>query len=141
MKTLLLLLLPLFSATPSTPLLLLDTTMRKPAKPAAEFSSVQYLQHHFPVYAEDVPDLVQAADKVVKEMEKEPSCHRIDTVATAHSLFLLVKDCNPVQNISVMLLTKIEETGTTYGYNLVAKEENRRKAQQKVLDFATYMAQ
>jgi hypothetical protein len=140
MKTLLLLLLPIFLAKPSTPLLLLDTTLRKPAQPAMDFSSVQYLQHQFPVYAADVQALVQAADKVVKEMEGEPTCHRIDTVATAHSTFLLVKDCTPLQSISVMLLTKIEETGTTYGYNLVVREENRRKAQQKVLDFATYIA-
>jgi hypothetical protein len=141
MKTLLLLVLLLLSGKPSTSLLLLDTTLRKPAQPATGFTPGQYLQHHFPVYTAEVQELVEAADKVVKEIERDLFCHDIDTIATAHSMFLLVKDCKPVQNVSVMLLTKIEETGITYGYNLIAREENRRKAQQKVLDFATYMAQ
>lgn len=140
MKLLLLLLLLFASGKPTDPLLLLDTTLRKPAQPATEFSSVQYLQHHFPVYAAELQELIQAADKAVKEIASETSCYRIDTVATAHSMFLITKDCDPYQNISVMLLTRIDETGTTYGYNLVSKEENRRRAQQKVLDFAAYLA-
>ncbi len=140
MKTLVLLLLLCATGKPSTSLLLLDTTLRKPAQPATEFSANQYLKHHFPVYAAEVEALSNAADELVKKMEREPDCHRIDTVATAHSTLLLLKDCNPLQTFSVMLLTRIEETGVTYGYNLIHQEENRRRAQQRLLDFAAYMA-
>lgn len=122
-----------FAGHSSTPLLLLDTALREPAQRAAEFSSVQYLQHHFPVYAAELPELIVAADKVVKEMDKEPLCHRIDTVATAHSMFLLLKDCNPTQSISVVLLTKIEETGTTIKQHPFTATSNLCSLQQKGL--------
>lgn len=131
----------LFSYKPDPSLLVLDKDLKKPVQAVTGFTTAQYLQHCFPVYASEAEAIVAAADKVVKLMEKETVCHRIDTVATAHTMFLLMRNCDENPNYSVVMITNLKESQTSYGFTIVRKEENRRKAQQKLLDVATYLAQ
>jgi hypothetical protein len=131
----------LLSSPSAPPLLVLDINMKKPVHHATEFTSEQYLQRSFPVYANEAGAIIDAADQVVKLMDQEPLCHHVDTVATAHTRFLLTKSCEGGQNYSVMMLTTVDESQITFGVTLVKNETSRRKAQQKVLDMATYLAQ
>lgn len=130
----------LFSYKPDPSLLVLDKSLNKPVQAATGFTTAQYLQHCFPVYASEAEAIVAATDKIVKLMEKEPVCYHVDTVATAHTMFLLMKDCDGNPNYSVVMITNLEESQTSYGFTIVRKEESRRKAQQKLLDVATYLA-
>jgi hypothetical protein len=141
MKTSFVLACLLFFLQPDPPLLVLDKNLKKPIHSATAFTTAQYLQHCFPIYASEAEAIVAATDKVVKLIEKELVCHRMDTVATAHTLFLVKQDCAPNPTYSVTVITTIEESHTSYGFKIVREEENRRKAQQKLLDFATYLAQ
>lgn len=120
-------------------LLILDKNLKKPIQSATSFTPEQYMQSCFPVYEKDVEAIIQAADMVVKRMENV-SCHAVDTITAAHTRLLLISDCETIQTFSIVLITDITEGNTAFGYTLVAKEENRRKAQQKLLDFATYLA-
>lgn len=141
MKILLALAFLLFSHKPDPSLLVLDKNLKKPVHTAIGFTTAQYLQHCFPVYASEAEALTEAIDKVVKLMEKGPVCYRIDTVATKHTMFLLMQDCGERPNYSVVMITNLEESQTSYGFTIVRNEESRRKAQQKLLDVATYLAQ
>jgi hypothetical protein len=133
----------LISGRPATSLLLLDINLKKPVQQVTGFTMTQYLQQRFPIYASEVEAIIDATDKVVKQMDREPHCNQMDTVATAHSMFLLTKSCEGGQNftVTVVLVTKVEESQTSFGFKLVKNEMNKRKAQQKLLDFATYLAQ
>ena len=141
MKMILLLASLLIWDKPTAPLLLVDTELKKPAKQVDTFTTEQYLQRGFPVYASDVDALIDAADKVVRQIETAPECYRIDTIPTAHSVFYLVRDCDQGRHITVSLVTTVEESGTSYGFTIVKREMDRRKAQQKLLDFAMYLNQ
>jgi hypothetical protein len=130
----------LLYATPDPSLLVLDKQLKKPIHATSEFTTTHYLQQFFPVYEAEVEALLQATDIAVKRMEKTV-CYSVDTIATPHTTILVKTECDNVRKISVTVITRIEETNTAFGYNLVEKEENKRKAQQKLLHFATYLDQ
>lgn len=141
MKCLLALACLLYAYKPDPSLLVLDKDLKKPVHTANRFTATQYLQHCFPVYAAETSDIIAATDNVVKKLDDEPACHRMDTITAAHTTFLLIQDCDPTPAVSVILMTTVEESQTTFGFTVVSKEENRRKAQQKLLDFAAYLDQ
>jgi hypothetical protein len=141
MKILFALVCLLFSFQPDPSLLVLDKNLKKPVLSATGFTTAQYLQHCFPVYAAEAEAIIAAIDNVVKKMDKEPVCYSVDTITTGHTVFILTQDCEPVPNYSITITTTVEESQTSYGFSIVKNEENRRKAQQKLLHFATYLAQ
>lgn len=121
-------------------LLVLDKALQKPVAATNIFTPAEYQQHYFPVYASEAAAIIEAADTVVKRMERVPACFQTDTVTAGHTTFLLLQDCGMGPNYSVILITSLEESGTSFGFAIVNEEANRRKAQQKLLDFATYLA-
>ena len=126
---------------PDPSFFVLDKSLKKPVQSASDFTTADYKQHSFPVYASETAAIIAATDKVVKLMDKDPVCYQFDTVTTGHTTFLLMQDCGVKHNYSVMMITNIEEHQTTFGFALVKNEDSKRKAQQKLLDFATYLAQ
>jgi hypothetical protein len=131
----------LFSYKPNPSLLVLDKSLKKPVQAATDFTTAHYQQHRFPVYASEAEAVIAATDKVVRLMEREAVCYRVDTITSGHTSFLLMQDCDIAPNFTVMMITNIEESQTSFGFALVRNEENKRKVQQKLLDFATYLAQ
>ena len=131
----------LLFSTPDPSFLVLDKSLKKPVHTASEFSTAQYKEHRFPVYAAEKAAIIAATDKLVKLMDREPVCYQFDTVVAGHTSFLLIQDCGSSHTFSVMMITQVEESQTAFGFGLVRDENNKRKAQQKLLDFATYLAQ
>lgn len=140
MKPLIVLACLLLSFQPDPSLLVLDKDLRKPVHESAGFSTAQYQQHCFPVYAAEREVIIEATDKLVRLMERGPGCFQADTVTAGHTMFLLREDCEIIPSFSVLMITTIEESQTSFGFTLVKEEVNRRRAQQKLLDFATYLA-
>ncbi|HEY1022258.1 MAG TPA: hypothetical protein VGE06_08085 [Flavisolibacter sp.] len=128
------------SGTPA-PLIIVDKNMKKPLKPASEYTTQDYMQHTFPIYTAEKAALIAAADKAAKWIERAGSCYIIDTVETDHTLFRLVSDCQGGMNVSVTIMTAVTETATTYSFRLVDNETDKRKAQERLMDFATYIDQ
>lgn len=128
------------NGTPS-PLTIVDKRMKKPLKPATEYTTQDYMQHTFPIYTAEKEALVAAADKAAKWIEGAGTCYTIDTIETAHTQFRLLSDCKEGMSVSVTVFTQVAETATTYSFRLVENETDKRKAQQRLLDFATYIDQ
>ncbi|HEV7331566.1 MAG TPA: hypothetical protein VGN63_11050 [Flavisolibacter sp.] len=120
-------------------LIIVDKDMKKPLKPASTYSTQDYMQRTFPIYTSDREAIIAAADKAAKWIEQTGSCYTIDTIQTAHTLFRVVTDCEGGLNVTVTLFTEVAETATSYSFRLVENETDKRKAQERLMDFATYI--
>jgi hypothetical protein len=116
-----------------------DKNLRKPPEYTNTFTAQHYLQRGFPVYTADTEAIINATDIAVKKLESNVSCNTIDTITVAHTTFLLETTCEGPRKIKVTLITRIEETQTSYSFKLVRHETDIRKAQRKLLDFAAYI--
>lgn len=119
--------------------LLVDKDLKKPVVHAEEFTTEQYLQRNFPVYAADVNAITDATDLAVRAIDKYAACKTLNTIVAAHTTFLIEKECEGSGRISVTLITEIENNHTSYSFALVRDESDIRKVQRKLLDFATYI--
>ncbi|NTS43643.1 hypothetical protein HRG84_22375 [Flavisolibacter sp. BT320] len=140
MKLLLVALSLLLSGAP-TPLIVVDKALKKPLKSVDVYTTQDYLKGTFPIYTAERDALVAAADKVAKWIERKQDCYSIDSIKTEHTLFRMLSDCEGGLNFSITLFTEVAETATTYSFILVKNEGDKRKAQQKVMDFATYIGE
>lgn len=138
MKLLFVALCLVLSGTPG-PLAIVDKNMKKPLKPVSAYTTGDYLQHTFPIYTAERAALVAAADKAAKWIEKAGSCYTTGSIQTDHSVFSITFDCEGGMNVSVIIFTEIAETATTYSFRLVENETDKRKAQERLMDFATYI--
>lgn len=141
MKLLLAALSLLFLRPSNEPLLVVDKDLKKPPAHASEFTTQQYLQRLFPVYEADVQAVVETTDKAVKWIDKEQACHSSTKLTAARTTFLLEVSCKENRKINVVLVTQVEETNTSFSFALARNEEDLRKVQRKLLDFATYLEQ
>ena len=139
MKLLLAALSLFFFHRPADPLLVIDKDLKKPAAYATTFTTQQYLQRMFPIYALDVPALVEATDKAAKWIEKEQACHSSAKFNAEHTSILVDISCGELKTVTVTLITQVEENNTSYRFSLIRNDEDLRKAQRRVLDFATYI--
>lgn len=121
-------------------LLILDQKLKKPIRTATDFNAVQFMQNNFPVYAADVNDVIRATDKTVKYLDKIKTCFTCDTITAARTMFIIKTDClEGIENITVMVVTAMEESKSSFGFSISARETNKRKAQQNLLNFAAYL--
>ena len=123
------------------PLIIVDKNMKKPLKAATAYTTEDYMQRTFPIYMADKEAIIAAADKAAKWIEQTESCYTIDTIQTAHTLFRVATDCKGGLNVTVTLFTEVNETATSYSFRLVENETDKRKAQERLMDFATYINQ
>lgn len=127
--------------TVSVPLLIVDMNGKKPMQLASEFSMEQYLLRNFPIYASDLKAVVAATVQAAKRIERKTVCGISDTVRAAHTLIIIRADCANIKNITVRYVTRIEEQNFLCDFELIKKEEDFRKAQIKLVDFADYLSQ
>ncbi|MBB1283740.1 hypothetical protein HRH25_05075 [Flavisolibacter sp. BT320] len=140
MKVLFAALFVAFHSTP-TPLMIVDKNMKKPLKAVTEYTTQDYMRRTFPIYTADKSAIIAASDKAAKWIEQAESCNTADSIYTPHTLFVLSTDCNGGPNVTVRLYTQVAETATTYSFTLIENETDKRKAQERLMDFATYIDQ
>ena len=140
MKYLLAFVLLSLTHKPATNLLLLDTNLKVPMTETTDFNWDQFRSHQFPIYAEDRKVIMEAAERMARIIEKDPGCFAFDTVAANRSLLVTYADCQTAKAITVRLQTRIAEKNLTCNFELIKAETNPRKAQKKLLDLATYLA-
>lgn len=140
MKLLLTAVCMLFTSV-STPLMILDKNLKKPVRAATEFSVQDYQQHTFPIYTADKEAIIAAADEAARWIEQVNACYTLDSIETPHTRFIVSTDCKNGLSVSVTLMTEVAETRTAYSFALVKFEGDKRKAQQRLMDFATYINQ
>ncbi|RYZ52869.1 MAG: hypothetical protein EOO14_16170 [Chitinophagaceae bacterium] len=133
--------LSLFLTGAPTPLIVVDKALKKPLQSVAVYTTQDYLKGTFPIYTAERDALVAAADKVAKWIERTEACYSIDSIRTEHTLFRLLSDCEGGLNVTVTMFTEIAETATTYSFILLKNEGDKRKAQEKLMDFATYIGE
>ena len=141
MKTLLLFTCLLTYHHPDTVLLVVDKQLKKPLQETNRFTLETYLQQSFQVYAAEKEAVIEAVDRAVKWMDMENECFVLDSFRTAHTTIVVSTDCVNRTRYTLMLLTRLEESQNTYSFAIADGEENKRKAQQQLLDFATYLDQ
>jgi hypothetical protein len=129
-----------FNSAPSH-LMVLDKNLKKPIRAANEFSIQDYMHRNFPIYATDKEAIIMAADQAAKWIEQVQPCYTADSIQTPNSFFVVVTDCEEGMAYSVRLFTRVAENATVYSFTLVENEPSKRKAQQRLMDFATYINQ
>lgn len=126
--------------TDSIPMLLIDMDGKKPLRPATEFSVEQYITRNFPIYAADLPALIEATEKAAKLIDRHRNCNSVDTLKANHTLLLVQTSCAEIRTVTVRLVTKSGEQGFWCNFELVRKEQDERTAQRKLLDFSGYLS-
>ena len=119
--------------------LVVDRDLKKPVSHASSFSTEQYLQRTFPVYARDVKEIEDAIDLAVKAVEKKNEVDIYDSIQAAHTTIVIAKRIMGSQNIDITFVTKLDETNMSYSFALVRQEDDTRRVQRRLLDFAMYL--
>jgi len=121
------------------PYLLVDRDLKKPLSEASTFSTEQYLQRTFPVYKTDVNEIIDAVDLALKAVEKNTEGETRDSISAAHTTIVIEKNVSGNNDVNIILVTTLAELHTTFSFALVRSETDVRKAQRRLLDFATYI--
>ncbi|HET7896772.1 MAG TPA: hypothetical protein VFL47_03865, partial [Flavisolibacter sp.] len=87
----------------------------------------------------DVNEIEEAIDRAVKAVEKNEEAEIYDSIQAAHTTIVIAKRIMGSRNIDITLVTKLEETGVSYSFALVRQEDDTRRVQRRLLDFAMYM--
>ncbi|HEX8315089.1 MAG TPA: hypothetical protein VF609_08855 [Flavisolibacter sp.] len=120
-------------------LALIDRKLEQPVQYADDFAFDQYINKTFPVYVQDVPAVIEGAEKAAKKIERGIDCNEYDTVNANHTRFIIYSDCKNYKSVSVRIVTTIKEQNVWCDFELIRKED-KRKAQQHLLNFSTYLA-
>ena len=131
--------LSLLSKPPAT-LIVIDTDLKKPVTHSDNFTVEQYFKKSFPIYSADVDAVIKATEKAAKLIEQETGCYTTDTIKANQTTLFIHTNCEKNKIISVRLTTRLEASGTTFGFEVVKNEDNKRGAQRKLLDFVNYLA-
>lgn len=130
----------LFLAKPES-LTVIDLNGKTPPRSAEAFSPDQFISRNFPVYTADLPTLAEALQRAAKRIDRKPACYSVDTVAANHTLVIVKTDCGKRRQLTVRLVTRIERPKFLCDFEMVRREEDGRKAQRQLLDFAAYLSQ
>ncbi|WP_121356267.1 hypothetical protein [Flavisolibacter nicotianae] len=141
MKSLLAVFSFLFLNASDDSLLIVDRDLKHPPAQSTEFTLQHYLRRTFPVYAADVQNLTDAVDEAVKLVDRKPASSVLDTIAAGHTTILLATEIDGANTINITLVTELDESHASYSFALVRNEADVRKAQRRLLDFATYLNQ
>lgn len=133
---LLLLLLAFVTASPG--ILMIDTGLKNEIKTTDDFTIEDYFRRSFPIYEEDVAEVIEATEKMAKVIDRNLLC--TDTIRANRTVLYLNMNCETKKGISVRLLTKIEGKNMFFDFEVVRNEESRRIAQQRLLDLASYLS-
>jgi hypothetical protein len=134
----LLLLLGFFHPSPPA-LLLLDTSYRTTPTKVDDFTWDMYTNERFPVYADDRKAIIDAAKKLARLIDNDPNCGIWDTTAANHSRFIVSVQCGDYKTYTVRFQTIIKEKSLNCNIELANKETDPKKAQRKIIDFASYL--
>jgi hypothetical protein len=123
----------------STPpeILVVDTGLKKGLKTTEDFTIEEYFHRNFPIYVDDVTEVIEGVQKIAKIIDRNVQC--IDTISANRTVIFLQTNCETNKTISVRLLTKIEGKKMFFDFELVRNETNRRLAQQRLLELASYL--
>jgi hypothetical protein len=135
---LLLLALTCFAFNSSPSILMIDTGMRNEKKTTDDFTIEDYFKRSFPVYADDIKAVIDAAEKMAKTIDRNDQCSY--SIDANHTIIYLKKDCENTKAFSVRFVTKLDDKKMYFDFELVRKETDRRQAQQRLLDFASYLS-
>lgn len=139
MKLLLLLLSVSLLPKPDPKLVLIDRQLKNRAVSAEHFSFDQYINRTFPIYTEDISAVIAALEAIAKKMEQKTVCDESDTVNVRHTRFIINTNCHPYRNVSVRMITRLDENNICCSFELIQKEDNYRKIQRALLDLSTYL--
>jgi len=141
MKSVLLLFSLFAFNTKPVSLLVIDMNGKTPPRHTTEFSMEQYLSRHFPIYASDLKVVINATVQAAKLIDRKPPCEAVDTIAAAHTLIIIHTECANGKELTVRYVTKIEEQNFLCDFEVLKKAEDFRAAQEKLIDFASYLSQ
>jgi hypothetical protein len=130
----------LFTSATDT-LLIVDKDLRKPVGHTNNFTTQLYLQRNFPVYASETTAIIEATDKAVRWIESEQPCQARTEIKAGHTTITIQVFCDGGKKINLTLMTEVEESQTSFSFALARNEYDLRKAQRRLLDFATYISQ
>ena len=122
-----------------SPIMVIDRDFKKPVRYTNNFTPDLYFQRNFPLYSADLDAMIEATDKAAKKIDHGIACGTMDTISANRTNIYISTGCNQPKTISILLVTRIENTQTDYSFELVRKESDMRLAQRKLLDFTTYL--
>lgn len=141
MKILLLTAALFLAGRPAPSLIVVDKNLKKPLLEKQGFTMQDYLQHSFPIYATDREAVIEGLDKAARWVDTTTGKPRTDTLYTAHTAIAVSMHNSEPRCFSVVLVTAIDESRTSFSFAVVTREENKRKAQQRILNLGAYLDQ
>jgi hypothetical protein len=140
MKLCLLLLFFSFVNKPDSKFVLVDRNLKRPAVASNHFYPEQFMYRTFPLYSEDLPAVIEAAEAAARRIEQPLECGKTDSVVAGHTRILITAGCQPYHYKSVRIVTKIDDQRIWCDFELVREEDRNRKIQRLLLDFSTYLS-
>jgi len=126
-------------AQPPATILVIDTYLREDVGAINDFTQEQYFKKKFPIYSSDLEKVVAAAEEAAQLLNRGTTCYKSDTIQANRTTFIIHTNCERNKEVTVQLITTIEGRYTSFDFELVRKEDNMRKAQRRILDFAMYL--
>src|SRR5829696_4935907 len=104
MKLLSLLLSVVLAAPPS--IMVIDTGLKTEMRTAGDFTIDDFFKRSFPIYADDVPAVIEATEKMARIIDRNVKC--IDSIKANRTVMYLRTNCDSDRAISVRLVTSME---------------------------------
>ncbi len=118
--------------------IVIDMNLTQPANEEADFTIDNYFKRKFPIKSGDIKSVIAAADKAAKLLDSKKT-FTIDTLLNGQTTFIICANDDEFKTVSARLITVLEGSNISFAFELLRKEDDRRKAQRKLLDFAAYL--
>lgn len=127
-----------FTITPPVRLTIIDMNLVQPAREETDFTAASYFKRRFPINSTDVLPVIDAAGKAARLLDSKRA-FTTDTLLNAGTTFIITTNNDESKTITVRLITSLEGGSTTFAFDLLKKESDRRKAQRKLVEFGAYL--
>lgn len=120
-------------------LTVIDMNLVKPPGYATEFAVDSYFKRRFPIHTSDLKDVIEATEKAAKLIDKKKDFISDTLLLSTQTTLVISASADKNKIITVRLITTLEGGSLSFNFDLVRNEDNQRKAQRRLLDFATYL--
>ena len=129
-----------FISAPPAQLTVIDMNLVQPVTEEKDFTVDSYFKRKFPINSVDLKPVIAAAEKAARLLDSK-KVFTTDTLLQGGTTFIITTNNDKYKTITVRLITALEESRVSFSFNLLTEVADRRKAQQKLVEFGAYLQQ
>jgi hypothetical protein len=127
-----------FITTPPARLTVIDMNLVQPVTEETDFTTASYFKRKFPINSIDLKAVIAAAEKATRLLDSK-RVFTADTLLKGRTTFIISTNDDEYKTITVRLITVLEGSSVSFSFDLLKQVDDKRKAQRKLVDFATYL--